>query len=277
MFDTHCHLNFKRFKKNTDEVIKASQQAGVRYFVVPGTDIKTSKKAVDIAKRYKDIYAAVGIHPHHVYRLRSKGQEDDIEPLIKRLEGLLANPEVVAIGEVGVDTHIYAETVYKTYRVDNVFIKLQEEILRKQIKLAIQYNKSLILHNREAADNLISVLNKSWDRPLAFRTVFHCCEPDEKLLEFAKQNNIFIGVDGDITYNKEKQAFIKEVPLNLLVLETDSPFILPEPLRSQRAYPNTPANLGIIAKYVAEVKNKDINYIIKQTTKNGLRLFSLEG
>ncbi len=276
MFDTHCHLNFKRFKKNLDEVIKKSILSGVEYFVVPGTDIKTSKKAVEVASKRNNIYAAVGVHPHHVYKLKSKNKEETVDVVIDQVNELLRSDKVVAVGEVGLDKHIYVETVYKTYRVDNVFISLQKQVLIKQIKLAIEHSKSLILHNREAVDELLEVLNNNWTSQLSNKTVFHCCEPDKKLLEFAKQHSIFIGVDGDITYDKVKQDFIKSVPLNLLVLETDSPYLLPEPLRSKRLYPNTPANLNIVAKYIAKTLGEKLSYIQKQTLENGLRLFNLE-
>jgi len=275
MFDTHCHLNFKRFKKNLDEVISKSKLAGIKFFVIPGTDVKTSIKSVEISKINEGVYSAVGIHPHHIYKLRLKNKQSDIDYIMDKINSLAQNQCVVAIGEVGVDKHIYVDTIYGGYFVDNVFIKLQKDILSLQIKLAIKHHKSLILHNREATRDLLEVLNDNWSSELSRHTVFHCCEPNNQLLEFAKKRHVFIGLDGDITYDQEKQDFIRRVPLRLLVLETDSPYLLPEPLKSKKLYPNTPANLEIIAQKVADILNKKVDYIKKITTENGLKLFNL--
>ena len=105
--------------------------------------------------------------------------------------------------------------------------------------------------------------------------VFHCCEPDEELLAHAKEHHIFIGVDGDVTYSKKKQEFIKNVPLDMLVLETDSPFLLPEPLRSQKKFPNEPANIAVIAKFITHLCGVNIEDLQRITTDNAHRLFSL--
>ncbi|NTU46019.1 TatD family hydrolase [Candidatus Roizmanbacteria bacterium] len=272
MFDTHVHLNFSRFKKNLEEVISRAHASGVHEMVVPGTDLKTSQKAVEIAARFEGIYAAVGLHPHHVYE-----QKDSTAADLPwgELEQLLPHPKVVAIGEVGLDRHPYEETKYENYTVDESFIDLQKDNLRRQIGWAIRYKKSLILHNREAKQDLFPLLEEVWDESLSGRSVFHCCEADTELLHFAKKHNLFIGVDGDISYGEAKKSFIKEVPLEMLVLETDAPFLLPEPLRSQRAYPNEPKNIPLIAQIVAEVKGLPVKEIEKTTTENAHRLFGL--
>lgn len=272
MFDTHCHLNFSRFKKNVDEVIISAQEKGIKLIVIPGTDLETSEKAISIAQTYIGLYAAVGIHPHHTFEMN---QIADINQELKNIELLLDKEKVVAIGEVGLDKHIYTETKYVDYQIDDTFMNIQQDILIKQINLALTYNKSLILHNREAADDLLSLLHNHWDKKLEGKTVFHCCEPNTKLLEFAKQHSVYIGVDGDITYNQTKQEFIHQIPLNLLVLETDSPFLLPEPLRSQKLYPNTPANIPLIATFISSLLKKDVSEIVNRTTQNASHLFRL--
>ena len=188
---------------------------------------------------------------------------------------MLSHPKVIAVGEVGLDNHTYDNTVYKDYQVDSRFLELQKELFQKQIELAIRYKKSLILHNREAKDDFLQILWEKWVTRLEDKTVFHCCEPDETLLAFAKENKIFIGVDGDVTYSKEKQEFIKKVPVEMLVLETDSPFLLPEPLRSQKKYPNEPANISIIYKFISQLCAVNIEDLQKTTTDNAHRLFSL--
>ncbi|MCR4263238.1 MAG: TatD family hydrolase, partial [Candidatus Roizmanbacteria bacterium] len=288
MFDTHAHLNFSRFKKNADEVIQRANKAGVDYIVIPGTDIESSKKAVEISERYDEIYAAVGIHPHHIYEyvLRHSEEQRDEESRpdkilrsaqddMRIVEKLLSHPKVVAVGEIGIDRHVYEETKYEQYTIDENFLSAQRELFAQQIRLASKHNKSLIIHNREATADVLEVLQENWDSLLSGRTVFHCCEPNEELLSFAKEHTIYIGVDGDITYDTNKQEFIKRVPLNMLVLETDSPFLLPEPLRSRKEYPNEPKNIKLVASKLSELHGISTEKIADTTMKNALRLFHL--
>jgi len=287
MFDTHAHLNFKRYKKNLDEVISRAIEAGVSQIVIPGTDITSSKKAIEIAENNEGLYVAVGIHPHHAAKyppsvIPDSDPESSKEQILKqvqddmnKIEKLITHPKVVAVGEVGMDRHEYEETKYQEYAVDDRFLEIQKQLLRKQIALAIKYNKSLVLHNREAIDDILPILEESWNQKLVGRTVFHCCEPNLQLLEFAQKQKIFIGVDGDVTYDKAKQAFIKEVPIEMLVVETDSPFILPEPLKSEKKYPNEPAYVQYVVEEVAKLKESNFEEISKITMENGRRLFNL--
>ncbi len=274
MFDTHCHLNFKRYKKNLPEVISNAHDSGVSLIVIPGTDVNTSKKAVEIALEHDWIYASVGIHPHHVYNLL-KRDDITVESELAQIEALLQSPRVVAVGEVGMDKHVYEETVYQEYNVSQEFIAVQKKLLELQMHLAVKYQKSLILHNREAKEDLLPLLEEKWDQALEWRTVFHCCEPDHELLEFAKKHKMFIGVDGDVTYDAEKQRFVEVVPLEMLVIETDSPYILPEPLLSKKQYPNEPKNIRYTAEKVASIKGVTKEVLIQKTTANGKRLFDL--
>lgn len=275
MFDTHCHLNFKAFKKTLPEVIEDAKNIGISTIVIPGTDVKTSKKGVEIAESNEDIYAAVGIHPHHVMKYLMADNSNQITEDIPAIEELLSHPKVVAVGEIGMDRHEYSETVYQEYQVNGKFLELQKELLEKQIQLALKHKKSLILHNREAKADLIPIVQRNWNTHLEYRSVFHCCEPDEELLQFAKDHKMFIGIDGDVTYSSEKQRFIKEVPLEMLVLETDSPFLLPEPLKTERKFPNRPSNIKLIGEKVADLKNLSFNVVIERTTQNAKQLFGL--
>jgi len=298
LFDTHCHLNFKTFENNLDQVVNNAKKVGVNKIMVPGTDVETSRKAVKIAEKYPGVFAAVGIHPHHVFEIFEKNRSSATQIFqktyktekfsfasdLKNIENLLNNPKVVAIGEVGMDCHIYKKTKYQDYKIEENFIELQKIFLKEQIKLAIKYGKNLILHNREAREDTLGVLRSVWDRKLEGQAVFHCCEPDMELLEFAKEHKMFIGVDGDVTYWKEKlfgfaqskQEFIKKVPLNMLVLETDSPLLIPE-LSGSRSWTryNEPKNIVLIAEFVAKLKNVSINRLIDTTTENARKLFRI--
>jgi len=184
MFDTHCHLNFSAFDGILEDVIFEAKNEGVEKFVVPGTDVETSKKAVEIAKKYEEIFAAVGIHPHHIYEVKSQKAKVKsynlklkINKLIEEIENLLKEEKVVAIGEIGLDRHIYKKTKYKDYKIDEEFIALQKEVFLAQLDLVKKYKKTVILHNREAKDDLLKILNTCY---LIINTsmVFHCCEPD---------------------------------------------------------------------------------------------------
>ena len=272
-FDTHCHLNFSRFKKNVDEVFRQAIDAGVVGIVIPGTDIKTSQKSIELAQKYGkegfNVWSAVGIHPHHVF------EPNDFDQLIADLEMLLKQERVVAVGEIGLDRHEYEETKYKDYHVDESFIKAQKKLFRAQFLCAIEHKKSVIMHNREAKDDLVPLMRELWDSSLKGRAVLHCCEPDPELLLLAKELGLFLGVDGDLTYWEEKQAFIKEVPLEMLDIETDAPFLLPEPLKSQKLYPNTPSNVVLVAQKVAEIKGESLERVAEVTSANARSLFGL--
>lgn len=273
MFDTHAHLNFSKFDTTVEAVIERARKNGVDDIVVPGTDRPTSLKAIEIASNHERIYAAAGIHPHHVFELYS--QKADIGKTIEECNELFANTNVVAIGEIGIDRHAYEPTKYDNYHIDETFLELQRSVFILQLEKAIDLRKSVIVHNREAVDDVLAILNTYADPSLAGRLVIHCCEPDIRLLECAIERNYFIGVDGDITYSPEKQEFIKHVPLEQLVLETDSPFLLPEPLKSEKKYPNEPANLPLIAAFVANIKQITVEDVQSVTTENAKMLFNI--
>ena len=198
---------------------------------------------------------------------------------------MLVEEKVIAIGEIGLDRHIYQKTKYENYNVNEEFMNLQKEFFVAQLKLAKKYQKSVIIHNREAKQDLLPLLNENWDSFFEGRMVFHCCEPDGELLDFAIQRGILIGVDGDVTYRTDKQEFVKKAPPEMLVLETDSPFLTPrlpvlevacpgnqaKPLK----FPNKPENLPLIARFVARLKGKHVESIVEATTQNAKKLFNL--
>lgn len=238
MFDTHCHLNLEVFKNSYLSVISDAKGAGISQFLVPGTDLEDSKKAVAIAQDVLGVYAAVGIHP--TYNLESL----DIKKALYQLEELaLSSKKVVAIGEIGLDYYKFKSAP----RIQGMFFE-------EQVKIASRLGKSVIIHNRHAAEDLVKILDKNWNKALDFSVVLHCCEADIVLLSFALRKKVFVGVGGDVTYDRKKQEFVKKVPLELLVLETDSPFLTPEPAKSKRSFPNEPKNLVFVNRKVAQIK-----------------------
>lgn len=277
MFDTHCHLNFGAFDGMVDQIVSDATRAGVSHIVVPATDLPTSQKAVKIANEFENVYAAVGIHPHHIFQLQEKGEETQKNDIVA-VEALLADPKVVAVGEVGLDRHYYSKTKYTNYDVTSDFVKAQIEIFAEHVTLALKHNKTLIIHHREAKEDFLASLPEMWDSKLARRSVIHCCEPDRDFLSLAQKLDIFIGVDGDVTYDRRKMEFIKEVPLERLVLETDAPFLTPEPHRSKprdTRGPNVPANLPLVAEKVAALKGTTTEEVKSHTFSNAIELFQL--
>lgn len=259
MFDTHCHLNMPAFDDKLNEVIKEARESGVKQFLVPGTSLDNSKKAIDIVENYQNVYAAVGIHPTEDL------EKLDLEETIQKFTDLvISNSRVVAIGEIGLDYFRYSAG-YKT----------QKEFFTKLTKLAIKLDKALVVHNRHATEDIVKCLDEIGVASLAGSAVFHCCPAEKELLEYATKHKIYIGVDGDITYDQTKADFVKNVPLSLLVLETDSPYLTPFPSRLKTKYPNEPKNLIHVANFIAKIKGKKTAEIVVSATRNSLDLFGI--
>ena len=276
-FDTHCHLNFHAFEGGTDKILARASAAKVTEILIPGTDLETSQKAIHIAQQFSGCYAAVGIHPHHIstYMNKSEALEQDI----LSIEKLLTQNRVVAVGEIGLDRHVYRISKHgPDITVTPEYFALQLQALSSQVQLAIRHDKSVVIHNRESADDLLQFfknLPQTDQKALQNRTVLHCCESDQRLLDLAIRHSFFIGVDGDVTFDDKKQDFIRQVPLSRLVLETDAPYILPEPIRSEKRQPNHPAFIPLIAAKVAEILEVSLDEVAKQTTANAHTLYGL--
>ena len=205
------------------------------------------------------MYASVGFHPTETLNIKNiEEKESFLSSMIEKSES------IVAIGETGLDYYRFSTSP-----------QVQQEFLRLHIKLAAKHGLGLILHNRVATNDLIKALKTDWSPSLSRKTVFHCCPPEKELLDFSKEKEIFIGVDGDVTYDKEKMEFIKNVPIELLVIETDSPYLTPEPIRKTTSFPNKPKNLKYIAEKVTDLKDISVDEVIKRTTMNGRRMFDI--
>ena len=254
LVDTHCHLNFKAFKGKVDEVINEAKKAGIGKIIIPGAKLDSSQKAVVLAEKYDGVYAAVGIHPYHAVEI---SKLSDCELRIE-LEKLVKNKKVVAIGECGLDYH-----QVKSHKLRK---KVQKKIFGMQIELAKKLKLPLIIHNRQTSEDILETINH-------FEAVFHCFQGNFNLLNWAIKNNFYVGITGIVTYDKKMQEVVKKTPLKNLLIETDSPFLVPEPLRSQKVFPNTPKNVKIVAQWTAKLKNKSFAEVAKITTQNAARLF----
>jgi len=283
LFDSHAHLNFKAFADDLSEVIKRCQQQKMLVINV-GSQLPTSKRAVDIAEQNKGFFAAVGIHPIHTGGVSldptEAGEDKEIEKMsteqmFAEVSGLAQNARVVAIGETGLDY----------YHLDSGREKvkeLQTKVFLQHIALANALNKPLILHARPFKDDdvyhdLIDILKSQKDL-LPFsdkKGVIHCFVGD---LEIAKQFidlGFAVGFTGIITFktkSKDLQRVVKELPLENILIETDSPYLSPEPFRGKR---NEPMFVEQVAKKIAEIKGIKVEEVIEATAKNAKEIFKI--
>jgi len=258
LFDTHCHLCLHDYTTDLDSVIQRAFDQGVRYMLIPGLDVPTSQRAIEISEKYQDIYAAVGFHPN------TAGKWDG--NICREMENLAHHPKVVAIGEIGLDQ----------YHTDAT-LEEQEIRLREQLQFAVNLNKPVLLHNRGATSLLLKILNEtilSLDPETCLNGVFHAFGGDADILHFAEQNKFLLGIGGMITFPKSAplQQMAGEI-LSRTILETDSPVLAPLPYRGKR---NEPAYLPIICKYMAGISGKTENQISKLTTQNARLLLGIK-
>lgn len=265
LIDTHCHLNFKAFNDDAGVTIQRAQQGSVLKMIVVGSDERTSQKAIEIAQRYESVYAAVGYHPIHLNRIDlSKGEDEGI---LDKMKQMLKEKKVVALGEIGLD--FFREPYNK---------QEQRDFLVKMIDMAMQVKKPVILHCRsvssgqdgEAMKELLEVL-KSYNQLIG---VVHCFNGNEREAEFLLGRGWHLGFTGQITYpeNEKIRRVVKIVPTDRILVETDSPYLIPRQLHGQR---NEPANVKYVAEEIAEIKNMSFEEVVKVTTDNAEKLFDL--
>lgn len=264
MVDTHCHLNFKAFEKDCDLVIKRAFEAGVTKIINVGTKIDSSQKAVELASQYKNLYAIVGVHPHHADKL-GVGWE-------KELEKLSRAPKVVAIGECGMDYYSYKSN-------DIVDPRVQKKVFIKQIELAHKLKLPLQIHNRHAGGEILNVLLNHKSYLVNPPGMFHCFSGNLDFLKKVLDLGFYVGFDGNITYKgkapgeeTELSELVSYAPLDRIVLETDSPFLTPVPHRGSR---NEPSYVIIIGEFVAQIKGVLFEKVVRETTINANTIFRL--
>lgn len=262
MIDVHCHLNFHSFKKDTDEVIKRAFDKGIKKIINVGTKIDSSLEAINLAEKYDDLYAIVGIHPHHADK-----HEDNWED---SLTIMAQHPKVLGIGEIGMD--------YYAYKSNGVVSPtLQKEIFIKQIELAIRHKLPLQIHNRHAGEDVVKILQGYKTELLPVPGMFHCLAVDIPVLKQVLDLGFFVGFDGNITYPGlapgEKTSLsdlASYAPLDRIVTETDSPFLTPIPHRGER---NEPQYVILIAQYLAQLKSVPFEKVVEQIEKNVYTIF----
>lgn len=264
MIDVHCHLNFHRFENDIDRVIKRAFAKGVTKIINTGTKIDSSWKALELAQKYGNLYAIVGVHPHHADKL-----EDN---WLVELEKLAKHKKVVGVGECGMDFFSYKSN-------DVVEKKLQQEVFEKQIELSFKNKLPLQIHNRHAGREILEVLEHHKHSLFPTPGMFHCFAGSLDTLQSALKLGFSIGFDGNITYKGLSPGedtllsdIIKKTPLDRILTETDSPYLTPEPYRGQR---NEPQYVILIGQFIAQVKGVSFEEVDQQTTQNAETLFHL--
>lgn len=270
IIDTHAHLDMERFDKDRDDVVDRASEAGVEIVINPGVDLKSSRKAVELSKRYKNIYVAVGIQPEEVDQYFNDDEiKTDIRP---ELESLAENKKVVAIGECGLDYKSVRER-YKNSAEANLEKEKQKDIFRRQLGTAVLLDLPLIIHNRESDEDILSEIQK-YKETKKLRGVFHCFTGTIPFARMVLGAGFYISFTGIITYPNatELRKVVKEVPLENIMMETDSPFLPPQSHRGTR---NEPIYVCEIVKEIAKIKNLAIEEVSRRTSENARRLFKI--
>lgn len=239
-------------------VARRAKENGVLKIIVPGSDLATSKRAIEVCRIIngelgKFCFVAVGIHPVHVDRADEFGE-------IKKLAEL---PEVVAIGECGLDFYHDKEKRTKEEQI---------ELFTSHIKLAVKLDKPLIIHDRDADEEILAVIGNHTELKKA---VVHCFLSDWEVAQKILERGFLISLTGAVTYSDKMDEVIIKTPLEKLMLETDSPYLVPEPIRSQGVKRSEPQHALEVAKKIAEVKNIDLNEVLKTTTQTAREFFKI--
>lgn len=262
--DSHAHLFSDNYGSDLEEVLNRSARCGIQAVVVPGTNLMTSREAVDLAKRFPALHPCVGVHPHEA----SSVTDEDLSAI----EKLSANPGIVAIGEIGLD-----------YHYDFAPRERQQHIFRDQISLAVKRNLPIVVHTRESMGDAIDIVNASvqeWPqwRPghaeVPSRGVFHCftgtADEAEKLFSLG----FYVSFPGIVTFkNSPVRETLRTIGLKRVLLETDSPYLTPVPHRGKR---NEPSYIPLIAASVAEALDTTPDEVAATTTLNAMNLFAIK-
>ena len=253
-FDSHAHYNDEKFDEDRNELIKSIYEENITKIVNAGYSLESSKKAIEIANSYDYIYATVGISPNDIDDFK---KED-----LKEIENLASNKKVVAIGEIGLDYHWNTENKEK-----------QKEIFISQIEIANKLELPIVIHTREAIYDTLDILkNKITCNK---KGIFHCCPLNIDLVREGLKLGFYISFAGPVTFKNSKNAdeVIKMVPLDKMLIETDSPYLSPEPLRGKR---NDSRNVKYIAQKIANVKEISLEQVAKETYNNAKNIFNIE-
>ena len=252
-FDTHSHYNDEKFDQDREKIIKATFDEKVTKFVCAGYDTISSQKAVKMANTHEFMYAICGISPNDL--------ADFSKNNLNLIKNMAKNEKCVAIGEIGLDYYWEKENKEE-----------QKKLFIAQIKIANELKKPIVIHSRDAVQDTIDILKEN---KVEKTGIFHCCQLNKYLIEEALKLGYYISFAGPITFKNSKNAkdLVNMVPLDKILIETDSPYLAPEPVRGTK---NTSINVKYVAQKIAEFKNLDVKKIAKITYENALKVFQIK-
>ncbi len=250
LVDTHAHIHLDEYSDDLAEVLDRANEAGVTAILSVGVNAADSAKAVELAEKHDHVFATVGLHPH---------EAKDGQGALNKIADLASHPKVVAIGECGLD-------FFKEYspRQDQI------EALKFQIEIALKLNKPLVFHVRDTFDEFFELI----DQYKEIRGVVHSFTSTPENMQKAVERGLYVAFNGIMTFTKDENQVeaARTTPLDKIVLETDCPFLSPPPVRGKR---NEPANVALVAKFLADLRGDDYDQLCRQTTTNATGLFDL--
>jgi TatD DNase family protein len=253
LFDTHAHLDDSRFDEDRKQVLETCKAEGVELILNAGSDMGTSLKSIALAEEYDFIYASIGVHPHEAKSMESQ--------TINELAELTSNPKVKAIGEIGLD-----------YHYDFSPRDVQKQRFMQQIDLAKQLKLPIIVHDRESHGDIMDIFKKMNVKDMG--GVLHSFSGSVEMARECLRLGFYLSISGPITFKNAVKTVevVREVPLDMLLIETDSPYLTPVPFRGQRNYPGY---VRYVAEKIAEIKGLSYGEVAKKTLENGKRLFGI--
>jgi TatD DNase family protein len=254
LFDTHAHLNAEQYHDDLVEVIERAQNEGVSTMVVVGFDRPTIERTMELAEKYEFIYACVGWHPVDAIDMKDEH--------LLWIEELAAHPKVVALGEMGLD-----------YHWDKSPKDIQQEVFRRQIRLAKKVKLPIVIHNREATADIVEILKEEGAEEVG--GIMHCFSGSAETAKECVKMNFFISLGGPVTFKnaKKPKEVAAEIPLDKLLIETDCPYLAPHPYRGKR---NEPSFVKLVAEQIADIKGLTYEEVAEATTRNAKKLFAIK-
>ena len=252
LFDTHAHYDSGAFNADREEVLASMPDQGVELILNPGCDLESSKTAVSLAERFPFVYAAVGVHPSDC-----ETYTDEVEAELRKLA---EHPKVKAVGEIGLDY----------YWEDNAPAEVQKAVFRRQMDLARELKLPVIIHDREAHRDCLEIVKEYPD----VTGVYHCYSGSVEDAKILVKLGWMLSFTGVVTYKNARKSLevIQWLPVDRIMIETDSPYLTPVPFRGKR---NDSGKVGLVAETIAQVKGLDVEEVIRITTENGKRFFRI--
>lgn len=248
LIDTHAHIYYEDFAQRIEEVIQSASDNGVEKIITVGVDLKSSEECIKLAEKFPSVFATCGYHPHEAVKAPKR--------YLYELENMAAHPKVVAIGEMGLDYH---------YNFSDP--KIQQKVYREQLELAVALQLPAVVHCRNSDDDILQGINES----ACENGVIHCFASNVEFAEKILETGFHISFTGMITFVKELEEVVIEIPLERMMVETDSPYLSPKPHRGKK---NEPKNVLHVAEKIAELKEIYLEEVAESTTETAMNLFT---